>query len=125
MNSTSLSTTEKMSGDEEIVEPRDQRSPEEKALLRSRSTAKMIFSRKVSMYREREKQGDQYEALKFFFSQIENKYNVLEGCCTNLMKYYADNDFNDKFLMVSLFISVCSCERHSFYCEAHKESDQG
>ena len=97
---------------EEYMKLRAENPPceEEKELLRRRATAKMVFTKKFNLFQERHRRKDPHEALKLAFTELENRFMILEKSCLELVDFYTLRSFNEIFIDEALDYSG-SCEQ--------------
>ena len=92
-------------------------SEAEKDLVRARTTAKMVFTKKANMFKERVVQNDHIETLKHLYNEVEERYKTLESRNIELVDFYIDNDFNNDFIQTALAFTnqseTIKCELHS------------
>ena len=87
----------------------DPPSQEVKDLLKRRATAKMVFTKKVKLFQDRIAKGDPYDSLKLSYSQIEERFDVLERISLDLVDFYSDKGYDQNFIDEALEYSA-NCE---------------
>ena len=80
-----------------------------KDLLKRRATAKMVFTKKVNLFQDRIAKGDPYDSLKFSYSQIEERFDVLEGISLEIVDFYSNKGYDQNFIDEALEYSA-NCE---------------
>ena len=65
---------------EDSTHEKNEGGEQEKTLTQARSTAKMVFTKKVKFFNDRVEKGDPYEALEKVFKEVEIKIFNAESC---------------------------------------------
>ena len=99
---------------------------EEQELLRRRSTAKMVFTKKVKHFEERVRLKDPFDALQISYNNIDDRFKILEDLCLELVDYYSKNSFSQGLIDDALeYNETCErvkCEKYLELLEAKTDS---
>ena len=97
-------------------------SEEEKKLLQLRKTARMLFTKKINLIRDRANKGDDVSSLKLLAEKVEKQFELLEKSCLNLVDFYTSNEFDDDF--IDKVLDYCNeCESQKWEVLSHFNSE--
>ena len=74
----------------------------EKGLMKARTSSKMVFTKKVNLFKDRVLCGDHIDALRYLYLEVERKFEVLDKNCIELLDFYIDKDFSEDLINEAL-----------------------